>query len=91
VREDVFQPVGEGAPLGRVFILRNLDAEIEPILAGFRARLLGLRLTRRTQDQSPSFRSSSPASSGLTRPITSPNGPLYLPQQQGAIPAIGMG
>jgi class 3 adenylate cyclase len=40
VREDVLQGVGEGAALGRVFILRNLDAEIEPILEGFRARLL---------------------------------------------------
>jgi adenylate cyclase len=40
VREGVFQGVGEGAPLGRVFVLRDLDAEIEPILAGFRARLL---------------------------------------------------
>jgi len=38
VREDVFQGV-DGTPIGRVFVLRNLDAEIEPILAGFRARL----------------------------------------------------
>ncbi len=39
VREDVFQGV-DGTPIGRVFVLRDLDAEIEPILAGFRARLL---------------------------------------------------
>ncbi len=39
VREDVFQDV-KGKPIGRVFVLRDLDAEIEPILAGFRARLL---------------------------------------------------
>lgn len=28
------------APIGRVFVMRNLDAEIEPILTGFRTRLL---------------------------------------------------
>jgi class 3 adenylate cyclase len=39
VREDVFQGV-DGKPIGRVFVLRDLDAEIEPILEGFRARLL---------------------------------------------------
>ncbi|HSP79691.1 MAG TPA: adenylate/guanylate cyclase domain-containing protein, partial [Myxococcaceae bacterium] len=39
VREDVFRGLG-GAPLGRVFVLRDLDAEINPILAGFRAWLL---------------------------------------------------
>jgi class 3 adenylate cyclase len=39
VREDVFQDV-EGTPIGRVFVLRDLDAEIEPILTGFRTRLL---------------------------------------------------
>ncbi len=39
VREDVFQGP-DGAPLGRVFVLRDLDAEIDPILSGFRAWLL---------------------------------------------------
>jgi class 3 adenylate cyclase len=30
----------DGEPIGRVFVVRDLDAEIEPVLAGFRAWLL---------------------------------------------------
>jgi class 3 adenylate cyclase len=37
-REEVFQGV-DGQPIGQVFVVRNLDAEIAPILSGFRARL----------------------------------------------------
>jgi adenylate cyclase len=52
VREGSFQSVAvkekdkdndkdaKGTELGRVFVMRDLDAEIEPILTGFRARLL---------------------------------------------------
>lgn len=48
VREAIFRGVAlketdqgvEGPELGRVFVLRDLDAEIEPILTGFRSRLL---------------------------------------------------
>ncbi len=39
VREAVFRDV-DGRPLGRVVVMRDLDAEIEPILVGFRARLM---------------------------------------------------
>ncbi|HEX5752799.1 MAG TPA: adenylate/guanylate cyclase domain-containing protein [Archangium sp.] len=48
VREDVFWDVHgekrkdgrEGTAIGRVFVMRNLDAESEPILTGVRTRLL---------------------------------------------------
>lgn len=39
VRKDVFKDL-DGTPIGQVFVMRNLDAEIDPILAGFRKRLL---------------------------------------------------
>lgn len=39
VLEDVFKD-GKGTDIGRVFVMRNLDAEIEPILEGVRTRLL---------------------------------------------------
>ena len=38
-REEVFQGV-DGQPIGQVFVVRNLDAEIAPILSGFGARLV---------------------------------------------------
>ena len=39
VREDIFQDV-QGTDIGRVFVMRNLDAEIEPILTGVRDWML---------------------------------------------------